>query len=778
MSTYSHVGKAIRRVDGVEKVTGSAKYTVDISLPGTLCAKILRSPHPHARILNIEIEKAKKLLGVQGVITAEDTKKIAYSNWRRYPHLKDEYPLTSDKARFIGDEIASVAAVDEETAEEALTLIEVEYEILPAVFDPEKAMEEGAPQVHEGPKLKNNVSESRHIEFGDVDEGFKKCDYVREDSFDIHPVSHAAMEPHNSLAQYDLQGRLTVWTSTQVPYYIQILLAETLGMREGDIRVIRPHVGGGFGGKMELFKDQYCAARLSMLTGKPVRIEYTREEEFACTRHRTAMKYSLKTGFNEDGTLVAKECRAILDGGAYNAMGPTALYLTGFFQNFPYTIPNYRYDGYHVHTNKSPSSAMRGFGGPQAEFTCDSQIDMIAEQLGMDPAEIRLKNGMEPGHEIEGYCKVGSCGFKECVDLAMEKTQWKEKRGKLPRGRGIGMGCYGFMSGGVFNWINTPYAFSAAMARISHDGMVDIYVGAAEIGQGSDTVMAQIAAEELGVSLDRVRVISGDTAVCPPDLGAWGSRQTLMTGNAVKMAASEAKQKLIEVASGMMGPNIVYELDARDERIFLKERPDRGVPYEDVVKIAVRANHGQAIVGRGHYTPHGKGMVSPAFAFGAQVAEVGVDEETGKVTLLHVTTAHDCGQVINRHGVEGQLEGAFVMGQGYALSEDLVTDEGKVLNPSFVDYKLPRATDVPDSFESLLVETYEPEGPFGAKEAGEGLTNPSAGCIANAVYDAIGVRIYDLPITPEKVLKALEEQKKKGQEKRPKDKGQRTKGKG
>jgi 4-hydroxybenzoyl-CoA reductase subunit alpha len=291
--------------------------------------------------------------------------------------------------------------------------------------------------------------------------------------------------------------------------------------------------------------------------------------------------------------------------------------------------------------------------------------------------------------------------------------------------------------------------------------MVDVYVGAAEIGQGSDTVMAQIAAEELGVPMDYVRVTSGDSAVCPPDLGAWGSRQTLMTGNAVKMAASDAKRKLLDVAAGMMGPNIVYELDAKDARVFLKERPDRSIPYPDVVKVAVRANHGQAIVGRGHYTPHGKGMVSPAFSFGAQAAEVEVDEDTGKVSLIQVTTAHDCGQVINQHGVEGQLEGAFVMGQGYVLSENLVTDEGMVLNPSFVDYKLMRAPDVPENFTSLLVETHEPEGPFGAKEAGEGLTNPSAGCIANAIYDAVGVRIYDLPITPEKILRALEDQKKK-----------------
>jgi 4-hydroxybenzoyl-CoA reductase subunit alpha len=752
---YRVLGKKIRRVDGVAKVTGSARYTADMTLPGMLTGKILRSPHPHAKIVRIDTTEARALAGVAGVITAEDTLNIPFGNWRRYPHLLDEHPLTPDKVRFIGDEIAAVAAVDEDTAEEALNLIEVEYELLPAVFDPVEAMEEGAPQIHRGPRVKNNVSETRHIEFGDVDEALKRCDRVREDEFELHGVSHAAMEPHVTLARTDLEGRLTVWSSTQVPYYIQILLAQTLGLREGQIRVIRPHVGGGWGGKIEMFKDQYCAARLAQITGKPVKVEYTREEEFSCTRRRTPMKYYLRTGYMKDGTLVAKEARAVLDGGAYNAMGPTALYLTGFFQMFPYHIPNYRYDGLHVYTNKHPSSAMRGFGGPQAEFTCDSQLDMIAEDLGMDPAELRLKNLMWPGYEIKGYCKVASCGIEQCIRDAMESTGWKEKRGKLPHGRGIGMGCYGFMSGGVFNWINTPYAFSAAMIRMGQDGFADVYVGSAEIGQGSDTVMAQIAAETLGIPMEMVRVTSGDTTICPPDLGAWGSRQTLMTGNAVKMAAEDLKAQLCRTAAGIMGQNIVYSFDMRDGKVVVKERPDRSLPYEEVVAVAVRAADGLQLVGRGFYTPHGKGMVSPAFSFGSQVSEVEVDTETGKVSMKQVTTAHDCGQVINELGVEGQLEGAFVMGQGYVLSENLVYDDGKLLNPSFVDYKVMRAPDVPLNFTSLMVETYEPEGPFGAKEAGEGLTNPNAGCIANAIFDAVGVRIYDMPITPEKILKAL-----------------------
>ncbi|RLA91032.1 MAG: 4-hydroxybenzoyl-CoA reductase [Deltaproteobacteria bacterium] len=761
MSNYSVIGKPIQRIDGYEKVTGAAKFTTDIRLSGMLWGKMLRSPHPHAKILNIDTSKAKKLPGVKAVITSADTLHIKYSNWRRYPHLMDETPLAEDKVRYIGEPVAAVAAIDEDIAEEALGLIEVDYEVLPAVFDPLEAIKDGAPQIHEGPTVKNNISEARHFEFGDVDEAFKKCDRVREDTFYLHPVSHAFLEPTNSVASWDLNGRLTIWTSTQTPYFIQTLLAMVLGIKEGNIRVIKPHVGGGFGGKMELFSDQYCAARLSMLTGKPVKIELDREEVFIPTRRRHPMYYTLKTGYMKDGTLVAKEAKVYTDGGAYNAMGPTSLYLSGFFQIFPYTIPNYRYDGFHIYTNKNPSSAMRGFGGPQAEFTCDSQIDMIADDLGMDPAEIRLKNGMKPGHVIPGLAKVGSCGFEECVKKAMESTKWKEKKGKLPMGRGIGMGCYGFMSGGVFNWIDSPYAYSAAYIRMNVDCTVDVYIGSAEIGQGSDTVAAQIAAEVLGVPMEDVKVIRGDTDSCPPDLGAWGSRQTLMTGNAVKMAAEEIKKQLIEVTASLMVPNVVYDFDIKDGRVFIKDRPERGIELAEVVKTAVRAREGQALFGRGIYTPHGKGMVSPAYSFGAQVAEVEVDLETGKVNMIQVTTAHDCGQVINKLGVEGQLEGAFVMGQGYALSENLITDEGKVLNPSLIDYKLMRAPDIPDNFTSLMVETHEPEGPFGAKEAGEGLTNPNAGCIANTIFDAVGVRIKDMPITPEKILKALDEKKKK-----------------
>jgi 4-hydroxybenzoyl-CoA reductase subunit alpha len=396
---------------------------------------------------------------------------------------------------------------------------------------------------------------------------------------------------------------------------------------------------------------------------------------------------------------------------------------------------------------------MRGFGAPQATFVGESQLDMLAEEIGIDPIEIRRKNGMTPNYEVPGQANIQSCGLHECLDKIEEHVK---KRGKLPPNHGIGIAAYGFMSGGIFNWFDTPYAFSAAVVRINIDGTVDLFTGACEIGQGSDTTLSMICAEEMGVHLEDVRIYAADTGICPVDLGAWGSRETLMNGNAVKMAAADAKRQLLEFAAAKLSPNIVYDLDIKDRWVHLVDRPERGLSYYDVVKEAIRGKSGEVIIGRGHYTPHRKGMISPAYSFGVQAVEVKVDTETGKVKLVDVTTAHESGTVINPVGIEGQLEGAIMMAGGYGICEDQPMDEGKILNPSIADYKLIRPLDMPKT-NILPVDTYEPEGPFGAKEAGEGLTNPTAGAIGNAVYKAVGVRITDLPITPEKVFKALKE---------------------
>lgn len=758
MKDYSIVGKPVDRVDGPVKATGEAKYTDDMILPRMLYGKILRSPLAHASILNIDTSRAQRLPGVKAVITGKDTLGIKFGNWRTFPELMDELPLAIDKVRFIGDEIAAVAAIDKDTAEEALKLIKVEYEELPAVFDPMEAIKEGAPKIHDN--VERNISVTRKIEWGNVEEGFKKSSHIREDKFFPNAVNHAYLEPNSALASFEPSGRLTLWTSTQVPYMVKCLLAMTLGLRENDVRVIKPYVGGGFGGKMELTHAQFCSAFLSMKTGRPVKITYTRKEEFAFGRRRHPMIMELKTGVKKDGTLMAKQCRIHLDGGAYNSLGPTATFLAGMFSIIPYSYPNYKYDGYRIYTNKPPSGAMRGFGAPQAVFATESQMDMIAEDLGIDPIELRLKNAMQPGEKIPGLASVGSCGFTECINKVAEQTGWKEKRGKLPDGHGIGIGCYGFLCGGVFNWFNTPYPFSSAEVRANPDGTVNFFTQAADIGQGADTVLCQILAEELGIAMEDIKLTTSDTDTTPVDLGAWGSRTTFMMGNAVIEAARDIKRQLFGAVAQKLELNVIHDLEAKERRIRVKGDPKKGITFAEAVAAAQRANRGMAIIGRGSYTPRGKGLVTPALSFGAQVAEVEVDRETGVVKVNKVTTAHDCGQVINPLGVEGQLDGSIQMGLGYALSEQFHLKEGKTLNTSFLDYKIPSAIDMPDEVESIIVETNEPEGPFGAKEAAEGLVGPTAPAIANAIYDAVGFRAKELPITPEKILLAPDERQK------------------
>lgn len=757
MTSFSIVGQDVPRTDARAKATGAAVYTDDIRLPGMLHGCLLRSPLPHARIASIDVSRAARLPGVKCVITGQDTPKIRYGNWRLFPATQDEYPLAVDKVRFIGDEVAAVAAVDRDTARDALDLIRVEYEELPAVFDVREALKEGGPVIHE--ETPGNISVDRKIQYGDVGKGFKESDYVREDTFTVHAVSHAYLEPCSSVAQVDPDGRITLWTSTQVPYIVQCLLASTLGMRENDVRVIKPCVGGGFGGKMELRAWEFCAAFMAGKTGRPVKFTLTREEELTAGRRRHPMILRSKVGFKKDGTLVAKDLRIWLDGGAYNAMGPTATFLCGNFGAMLYRYPNYRFLGQHVYTNKPPASAMRGFGAPQSLFAAESQMNMAAADLGIDPIELRIRNAQVPGDEIPDVATISSCGFIESLREVAKMSDWKRKRKGLKPGCGIGVGCYSFISGGVFNWFNTQYPFSAAEVRVFSDGTAHLLTMASDIGQGSDTVLKQILAEELGLKMEDIRITSADTAMTPQaDLGSWGSRVTLMAGNAVIDAARKIKEQLFGAVSARFNLNVIYDMACGNGRVYPAGRPDRGVSFGEAVAMVQKANRGEPLVARGSYTPRGKGLVTPAFSFGAQVAEVEVDAETGLVDVKQMWTAHDCGTVINPTAVEGQLEGSIHMGLGYALSEQFVMDKGKTLNTTFLDYKIPHAADMPPG-ESVCVETYEPEGPMGAKEAGEGLVSPTAPAVAEAVYHATGYRCKDLPITPEKILKGTRKRK-------------------
>ncbi|MBW1774452.1 MAG: molybdopterin-dependent oxidoreductase, partial [Deltaproteobacteria bacterium] len=544
--------------------------------------------------------------------------------------------------------------------------------------------------------------------------------------------------------------------STQTPYIVQCLLASTLGMRENDVRVIKPHVGGGFGGKMEMRPWDFCAAFMARKTGRPVQFTLTREEELTTGRRRHPMKIHSKVGFKKDGTIMAKDLNIHLDGGAYNSMGPTATFLCGNFGAMLYRYPNYRFLGQHVHTNKPPAGAMRGFGAPQSLFAAETQMSSAAEALDIDPIELRIKNAMVTGDTIPDVATISSCGFIESLKEAAKMSNWKKKRKSLKNGRGIGVGCYSFISGGVFNWFNTQYAFTAAEVRAFADGTVHLLTMASDIGQGSDTVLKQILAEELGIAMEDIRITSADTAMTPQaDLGTWGSRVTLMAGNAIVEAAKKIKEKLFGALSARFNLNVVYDMQCKDGRIFVQGRPDRGLSFGEAVGMVQKAERGKPLIGRGYYTPRGKGLVTPAFSFGAQVAEVEVDKETGLVEVKKMWTAHDCGTVINPMAVEGQLEGSIHMGLGYALSEEIIVEEGKTLNKTFLDYKIPHAEDMPPG-ESVCVETYETEGPMGAKEAGEGLVSPTAPAIAEAVFHATGYRCKDLPLTPEKILRGME----------------------
>ncbi len=756
MKKYSVIGKHLPRIDGVVKATGEAKSTVDIFLPGMLYGKILRSPYPHARILNIDTSKAESLPGVRAVITCKDTPGIKFGLFDTPDFPADEYPLALDKVRYIGDEVAAIAAIDEDIAEEALDLVEVEYEELPAVFDPEEAMEPGSPQLHD--HVERNISFKTVWDFGDLEKGFKESDYVREDRFTTQATAHCAFEPHVALASFDSSGSLTVWTSCQSPFNWALQLALTLDMQESKVRVLNPHVGGGFGGKVELFAYGFCAALLSKKTGRPVKITLTREEVFSTTRQRHPTLIDLKTGVKKDGILMAVHCKLIADGGAYTSTGPIFIHLFGSWILSAYRLPNLHYEGYRAYTNKSARGAQRGHGNPQPRFALDSQLDIIAEELGLDPVDIRLKNALRTNDILCNGTRITTSGLTECIQRAAESVGWRKKRGNLPKNRGMGMGCCGFLSGMVV----PPYVSSGAFVKVHADGGVTVLAGIPEIGQGSDSAMSQIVADEMGIALEDVRIISGDTGIVPPHPGSYSNRGTLWAGNAVKAAALDAKQQLFEVIAETLEAN-VEDLEAKDRRIYVKGSPERGMAFQEAVLASLMGSSGNPILGRGYFKPNadlvnfetGKGVLTPAYGFDAHIAEVEVDPETGKVKVLKTTIANDCGVAINPMAVEGQIQGAMSMGLGQVVSEDVVMEKGLIMNPSFLTYQIVTALDIPDC-KTILIEDVDPEIPLGAKTAeGTGVTALPA--IANAIYDAIGVRIKDLPITPEKILNALKE---------------------
>lgn len=754
------IRKRLPRNDDLQKVTGEAKYTGDFNVPGMLYGKVFRSPHAHARIIRVSADRALALPGVRAVVFGKDTPGVKYGT------IPDEYGLAMDKVRYIGDEVAAVAAVDEETAEAALELIDVEYEVLPSVHDPLKAMQEGAPVIHEPNEdiydAARNISRRTHLTYGDVEKGFDEADYVFEHSFETQLVNHAAMEPHSTVAEYDPVGKITVWSSCQTPFLVRANLAHTLQMPLTRVRVIKPKVGGAFGGKREMMGNDFSAAILAIKTGRPVKVTYSREEVFCCTRQRHPTKIRLKTGVTKEGRVVAKDCFMIMENGAYNGRGPDILASCPNYITVLYRTPNIHFDGYLVYTNNPSGSAFRGFGNPQMRFADDSQMDIISSELGMDPIEFRRINVREEGDITPNKAIITSCGLRECVEKVNEATDFQDRWRKLPFGHGIGIAC-GHHTCGFKSLL--PHDSSAATVKLNEDGTANVLTGASDVGQGSDTVLAMIAAEELGIPYHRIEMTTADTEVTPMDLGSYASRVTFIAGNAVRRAAADAKQQLLEAAADLLKAapeDIVIENGV----VWIKSTGEGSATVEEVIQHNFQYGPGIPIVGKGAYNAPtdrlnretGEGNTSPAYSFGAQVAEVKVNLETGHVKVIRMASAVDCGIAINPTAVEGQVEGSVSGGIGQALLERFYQRDGIMMNPSLLEYRLPQVTDMPE-METILVETREEEGPFGAKGVGEFVQIPTTAAIANAIYDAIGVRIYDLPMTPDKILNALKKGK-------------------
>ncbi|MDP2663095.1 MAG: molybdopterin-dependent oxidoreductase [Dehalococcoidia bacterium] len=751
---FAVVGKRTPKLDAVAKATGSGRFSRDLILPRMLYGSILRSPHAHARILNIDTSRAARLTGVKAVVTGKDTAGVKFGVFRE---TRDQYALAIDKVRYIGDEIAAVAAVDEDTAQEALDLIQVEYEVLPPVFDPVEGMKPGVSLVHDG--VERNISAHVLIEFGDIQEGFREADHVREEHFETANISHCTMEPYAATASYDPSGYLDVWVPNQGPFMRRRALSNTLKLPLDNVRVHHVHIGGAFGGRSEMMACEFCASLLSMKAGRPVQIAYTREETFTCTRQKHPFIVDIKTGMKRDGTITARQYQVIADGGAYLNTGPITISDSFAIALASYRFPHVRYEAFRVYTNKGVRGAMKGQGSQQLRFAEESQLDMMCQDLGLDPIEVRLKNAVMPGEMLLNKSRVTSCGLKESIRESAAAMNWGATLSGEPNGRGMGVGVSSMISGFSMG-IRTS---SSSFIKFNEDGQITLLSGTVDNGQGNETMVAIVAAEELGIPVEDIRVVNADTTLTPQDPGSYSMAATFVSGNAARLAAADAKKQLLEIASEKLEAN-PSDLDLKEKRIFVKGSPEKSIGLKEVVWAGLAA--GRPVLGRGYYQPalsfmdtvHGKieGQVTGAYTFGATVAEVEVDRETGQVDVTRVAAAHDCGRAINRMAVEGQIEGSVVIGQGQVFSEEMRWDGGQCLNPSYTSYGLSTALETPE-IVPIIVESEDPNGPFGAKEAAETINIAIIPSLANAVWQAAGIRVQSLPISPEKVVKALED---------------------
>ena len=764
---FDVIGKPRRRVDGRAKVTGLTRFADDVMLPRMVHCKLLRSPHPHANIESIDVSRARKHPGVHLVLTGKDFP-ITFGI---LPVSQDEYPLAPERVRYVGDPVAAVIAKDEQTACEALDLIDVKYNALKTISDSAEALATPEPRIHDYGE-RGNIHRLQAYEFGDIEDALAKSDHVFEDVFFFQGNTHLPIEQHASVAAVDGEGKLTLWSSTQVPHYIHRALAKALQIPPAHVRVIACPNGGGFGGKCDLHNHEIVVSKAALLLGRPVKICLNREEVFYMHRGRHPVLMKMRTGVTKDGKLTGMHTQTLLDGGGYGGYGAASTFYTGVLQTVTYEMPRYRFDACRTFTNKPPCGPKRGHGTPQPRFGQEVQLDKIAEKLGMDPADFRLGIVAKPNTLTANWLRIGTIGLAECIRKVVEISDWKSKFRKLPEGRGFGLACSAYLCGAglPIYWNKMPQ--SGVQILLDRSGQVTVFCGATEIGQGSDDVLAAVVAEVLGIDAYDVRCVTGDTGLTPVDLGSYSSRVTVMMGNAAIQAAERLKAQIAQAAADNMETlpeNVAF---ARG-RVFRADDPGKLMSFREAIVLAEEKFGTLGAVGSyspprapGRYKGAGVGP-SPAYSYTACVVEAEVDRKTGWITVPKVWIAHDIGRAINPVSARGQVEGSVYMGLGEALMEEQVFRRlpPKLSNalvhkiPSLLEYKSLTSLDMPEVVTELI-EDPDPNCPFGAKEVGQGPLLPVMPAVANAVYDAIGVRIDEVPITPDKVLAALEKKAK------------------
>jgi 4-hydroxybenzoyl-CoA reductase subunit alpha len=742
------------KFDAEPKITGAARYTADLKLPRMVHAKVLRSPHPHARILSIDASRALAMPGVLAVLTGQDLP-IRYG---AIPVTQDETALAVDKVRYVGEPVACVAALTEDLAWDAVRAISVVYEPLDPVFSSSDALDDSKPVIHEGKRKASNVLRRVFQTYGDVDAGFAEADLVMEGEYHYPGSTHVPLETHAALAAPGPDGRVTLWSSTQNPHYMHRTLARVLDIDAQRIRVIKPEVGAGYGGKCDTFVTDVCACALAMRLGRPVRFVLEREEVFYAHRGRHPTAMWLKMGMKKDGTITAIDFKATADGGAYSSYGVVTSYYLGVFMTLPYRLLNYRFTSIRTYTNKPPCGPKRGHGAIQPRFALEVHLDRMALALGLDPGAVRTTNVVEPGEETVNGLRITSVGLEECVNRAMLASGYRGKRGRLPAGRGVGLAASAYMCGALHAVYQNEMPHSGVQLKLDRSGRVTIFSGTADVGQGSNHMLATLVAERLGIATQQCTVIEADTDLTPVDLGSYSSRVTFMAGNAAIQAADRLRAQIVEAAAEHLGVP-ADTLVLRDGQVIGGERP---LSFPAAVELA-EARFG-TLGSVGSYKPPTIGSrfkrssvgPSPAYSFTAQVAEVEVDVETGVVVIHHIWCAHDLGRTLHQGIAEGQIEGCVYMGVGEALAEEQEYEDGVMRTPSILEYRIPTVSDMPE-LTTILVESHDPGGPFGAKEAGEGPQLSTVPAIANAIYDAVGVWLTAPPFTPDKVLRALKQ---------------------